>query len=195
MYYFFLHLQKAETFCTWHECDPITAKDNWSLLSWSCPQPPPRQAVSLSALQKALPFYGASTRPFCSTSSQVPAFWRQPGQLSAGTPTSARKSRADSQQWIPRIQTNKGHNFTSVFEECCHQITTPRTILNLLKFLSQCLNVTARWSNKWWIIYFTFPRLGLPSVIYTSHAGFCFGFIPVVSVSPERVRTTINNNH
>lgn len=75
-------------------------------------------------------------------------------------------------------------------EECCHPITTLRTILKLLKFLSQYLNATATWSNKWWIIYIIFPRPGLPSVIYTSDAGF--GFTPVVRVSSQKAG---NNNH
>lgn len=77
-----------------------------------------------------------------------------------------------------------------MFEECCHQITTLRMVLKLLKYLSQYLNVTSRWSNKWWIIYIIFPRLGLSSVIYSSDAGF--NFIPVVSVSSEKAG---NNNH
>lgn len=43
-----------------------------------------------------------------------------------------------------------------MFEECCHQIATLRTILKLLKFLSQNLNVTATWNNKCCIIYIYF---------------------------------------
>lgn len=140
----------TDSFCIWHGCDPITAKDNWYPPLWSCCQ--------------------------------------QQGRLSGGTPASARISHTDSQQWIQWVQSVRGT--TSVFEKCSHQI---RTLLKLLKFLSQYLNVTARWSNKWQIIYITFPRLGLLSVIYTSDAGF--GFIPVVSVSSEKAGNNNNNNH
>lgn len=109
---------------------------------------------------------------------------------SRGTPASARTSHTDSQQWIPWIQPLRGT--ASVLEECCHQITTPRPVLTFLKFLSQYLNVTGRWSNKWRIIYIIFPRLGLPNVIYTSDAGF--GFIPAASVLSEKAEIN-NNNH
>lgn len=164
-------MKGTDSFCIWHDCDPNTAKETDLLLC---------EAVSSNADNKwvlLLNRYPNTCLP------QL-----QQGQLSGGTPASARTSHTDSQQWIPWIQSLRGT--TSVSEECCHQITTLRMILKLLKILSQYLNVTATWSNKWWIIYIIFPRLGLPSVIYTSDAGF--GSIPVLSLSSKKAG---NNNH